>query len=334
MQYLETLEDEKYLNLREPITDRAVDYMIENDITILNIEEYLPWNVSENKIKQLGQVITELNISDTETPLGFVAHLFNLKILRIPDFSSKKFSCIDFEKMHDLLILNIESASQLPKELSKCDKLETLHICGKVAMEHGLHLNQIKKMIVKNYGDFGMSGLLARFGSLTELKISRSRCTSLELQGAASTIQKIYAEFFPCCEDLTPLVVLKIKNLHLSHFKRLSDLGPLSRCVNLQDLALVNMGSVVSATPLSRCSKLESLYLDNCPGIDSLGPLVNCNKLKELFFCEGTRIKDGKIKHLLDNPALEKLRFDDRSNYDLKYEEIKDAYDNNESCWL
>lgn len=333
MYYLETIDNKRYLNLRSSLTDSKIDYIHENNVTTLNIKEYEPWDLSDEGVSKLGSAITVLNAYDTETPLSFINNLPLLKKLTLSDFSAKKISAIDFANLHNLNVLHIDTAKKIPHSLSECHHLKILHINGKAAFDNNSQLDQVQTLIVSQFGNFGTTGNLKYFPKLKNLRISRSRCKDLRLDGCTRSIENVYAEFFPCCEDLTPLQKMDIKKLHLSDFKNLTKLNALSHVRNLQDIIIENAQSLQSILPLSECNNLRRICLHKCPEIASLTSLANCTNLEAVSFYEGTQIKDGKISFLLDIPTLEKLRFDDHKNFDLTYGEIQNNYDNDESCW-
>jgi hypothetical protein len=126
----------------------------------------------------------------------------------------------------------------------------------------------------------------------------RSRAASphlLDLSPLAScpNLRGLYLIDLRACVDLTALGNLPVfRHLVLKWSPRWSldyedcsfvrDLSPLSRCTNLQHLALVDCRNIKDLSPLASCTQLRRLSMTGLPGLSDISPLASCNLLESV----------------------------------------------------
>jgi hypothetical protein len=322
MEHMTTIYGNRFINLREPLTDELVDIIVDDQVSILNVCEYHPWTA--RSIPRLADVIVNVSVGDNRTPLDFINHLSRLKKLSLQESSKAKISAIDFSNLRSVEELYIGMSSELPADLSVCDNLRTLEISGKVNVNNiSKSIDQVDTLIISRAGDFGGRNLLSFFKGLKELRLSRSRCETLDLRDAAESITKLYIEFFPNCKDASSLSVLQsLNHIHLSDFKRLEDISALSDLKMLREVYLENFPLLQSIPPLSALENLKYLLFRSCPELTSLEPLLDCSGLEYLTLDGRTTVADGRLQFLINHPSLKGLSFDNRRHYDLNNKDI------------
>ncbi len=112
-----------------------------------------------------------------------------------------------------------------------------------------------------------------------------------------------------------------IKNLTLSHLRKLDDFTAISSLKSLRDLRIQTCRKLKSVDVITNLPKLECLHLDNVGNIASLNPLRTDHNLKELYFTDSTNVLDGNTA-IVNEMKLENFAFQNRKHYNYNYNKL------------
>ncbi|MFD4976984.1 hypothetical protein [Streptomyces sp. NPDC058424] len=210
--------------------------------------------------------------------ISFVAGipgLRNLRLLRGISDISPVASCVGLER------LDVSDFSSQELDLSDLVGLREAELPWKVA-----------------------ASCLPRLGALEQLTVTRWRGTALSALGAKPVLRRLYLEAVQSVSTSAEAAELfpELRELRL-YDGRLTESGLLAGAQQLRNVAL-SSAKTDSVTFAAALPHLEYLELENSGDIDTLAPLAEHPTLREVLVTGSTRITDGDLTPLADNPRL------------------------------
>lgn len=326
MQFLTSNSGSRYANIRESINDTDVNYIRDNAIEVLNIDEYVPWNVSS--LDPINGIVKKICVFDKNTPLHLFRRMHKLETLLLPDSSGKELKTFEFDQLESLKELDISSAKQFPKEIAKCGKIDRLHINGTIFSEISrtdFIFSNVRELCITRAGSACNNLVLSNFPNLKAFSISRPTTEMICI--SSRSIKALKVSFASKCVMLDLAPCIDLEELNLNDLKRLDSISTLSENKQLRRVAFDNLSSLTDLHALSSCKELTQLLLLNCPKILSLKPLLENKKLQYLSLLERTSISDGELRLILAHEKLCGFTFVNKRHYDLKLQEIESLRD-------
>lgn len=114
-----------------------------------------------------------------------------------------------------------------------------------------------------------------------------------------------------------------IESLTVRRATKLPSLAGIESLGSLRRLEVNSCRKVSSLEPVRPLQQLQYLHVAEGGSLDSLQPIKELVNLQELWFYGSTNVADGRVKFLVDLPALREVRFQDRRHYDAKRDAIK-----------
>jgi hypothetical protein len=198
--------------------------------------------------------------------------------------------------------LSLETYARDRIDFRTFGNLERLHLNWRPGAETALGNGRLRNLSISKY-PFTDLGPLAELKGLEGLRIANSPAIkSVAGIGRLGHLKRLWLidnRELANIDDLAvegPLLV----DLSMNTCRGVRDLGPLRAQVDLETLALINGGRVMSLRPLDALPRLQTLWL-----------------------YESTVIEDGDLSVLLEMPALQRTSFANRRHYSHKREFIE-----------
>ncbi len=251
-------------------------------------DDVLPY-VRSNSIEEL--VLRKLSSSKWYS-LSFLDHFVSIKALRL--FGDLTTNINPIHQLHNLVCLQLYEHSEEPIDFGAFPCLDQCTI------NFSKNRNSISQCANLTYVHLqGYS-----YKDLTRLEPLKNLTTLKLAQGPITDIASVTS--FP-----------NLNCLDLAFLRNMSDISPISTLSNIETLSLVNCKAITSLDAISSLRKLRHLSFSNCGVIDSISPIASCRELESVNFTEGTIIKDGDLRVLLNLPKLRRVGFANRSHYNL-----------------
>lgn len=282
------------LFLNVALTDAVVDFLAQEKINLLVVEQHVPARPVDKK--RLNQILSELWLNDPATPAEMVHGLRNLKSLTLAIPADQ----VPFADLPLLEKCALSGQRRFPEGLGACPRLASLSLtdCQFKTLEPlaGLaRLTRLELVSVK-------APSLAPIGGLSGLRhLTVSRCNERDLH------------FLAGCTSLETCFILAAP--------KLETLEGLEKLARLAELRLAGAGKLEDLGPLRGLAHLQQLILESCPNVASLRPLTKLNRLETLLLWETTSVKDGDVRCLSVLPKLRKFVFKDRKHYNVSARE-------------
>lgn len=285
------------LYLEGPLTDAVVDEIVRQQINRIVVVSYVPWKAS--RLEMLRSIVDELWLQTPTAPLGLVESFPALRSVHL-ECAADRF---DFSWLSNLRECALSNQRATPVGLARCSQLVSLSISNSKLkdIEALSGIRSLRKLVL---GSVSVPSLAA-LGALQELRhlgVTRFQEADLGFLSGLRLLEQCYLDFGA----------------------KLFSLSGIESASQLRDLSLSSCPKLADLSPLQSLAKLERLVLESCPGIGSLKPLRGHPTLTKLLLWEKTKVADGDMKSLLNNPKLSEFSFLDRRNYNLKTAEACD----------
>ena len=155
--------------------------------------------------------------------------------------------------------------------------------------------------------------------NLRALTVRRLKTDSLEPFGAMPSLQLleiVHSRTLKSIKHLTSSP--NINSLRLVNNSVLEDISGILTCHDLKRIYLTGCKRVKNYTSLAELSSLDELVLE--ADLNSLSWMARASSLRSLRF--SCKLNDGNIDFLKDIESLEFVRFQNRRNQSLKWEEM------------
>jgi hypothetical protein len=264
-------------------------------------------NFESNKTSETTLAGVNIHLSSKKTKR--VKYSLPLKELTISGWQiSNLYSLRKCRSLTSLTVRNCYSLRSL-EGLGQCKELTSLSVRG----ENLSHIEAVKylpKLEIFKLGEVDLDIKLKSLRKCSKLKelyfsnISGPRLSFLVHCRTLEILRIDCANILTCLSDLQNSLGLRKLSIRSSS---VSDISPLSRLTNLEEVSLVKFTQLEDIEPLGKLRKLHFLNLSDSTKIKSLEPLACCENLVEFVYTVTEVIPEGIKIQGVNTPRLDLL---------------------------